>query len=329
MNFHHGFAPDPSRARGLDRFMHVKLGESLHHLSQQCAGVIAHDVPRLAALADSLDRGERQSPAVFAHYYRLLNAVLAEDYIEAQEAFAALARLERPDSQLRIEPLTMQQLGTSAALYMSMMNADPGVDLGFCAPTPAVYEPFKQRLQESLQLLRTAVPELAGEIEAIIHEVVIVAGDKAKKFQFDGGSHFQLWGALFLNGDFHKDRIAMVEVLAHESAHSLLFGFCTEEFLVDNADDELFASPLRPDPRPMDGIYHATFVSARMHWALDRLLSSGVLDASGRERAIAANAANAVNFRSGYSVVAAHGRLTELGRRLMAGASDYMAGVPH
>ena len=73
MNIHYGFAPDPCRARQLDRFMHVKLGESLRHLSEECAAVIPHDASRLAVLADSLDRGERQSPAVFAHYYRLLN----------------------------------------------------------------------------------------------------------------------------------------------------------------------------------------------------------------------------------------------------------------
>jgi hypothetical protein len=327
MNIHYGFAPDPSRARQLDRFMHVKLGESLRHLSEECAAVIPHDASRLAVLADSLDRGERQSPAVFAHYYRLLNAVLAEEYAEAEQAFDALARLERPNPELRIEPLAEQQLGVNYPLYMGMMNADPTLDLGFCGPAVTVYEPFKRRLQESFDMLRAAVPDLAGEIEAIIHEVVIVAGDKSKKFQFDGGSHFQLWGALFLNGDFHKDQIAMVEVLAHESAHSLLFGFCTEEFLVDNPDDELFSSPLRPDPRPMDGIYHATFVSARMHWALDQLLRSGVLDDSGRERAIVANVANVANFRSGYSVVAEHGRLTGLGRQLMSGATEYMAGV--
>jgi hypothetical protein len=327
MNIHHGFAPDPARARQLDRFMHVKLGESLRHLSEQCARVIPHNASRLASLAQSLDRGERQSPAVFAHYYHLLNAVLSEDNPEGDQAFEALARLERPDPVLRIAPLTEQQLGSSYPLYRSLMNADASLQLGFCDPTAAVYEPFKERLQEAIHTLRAAVPELGGEIEAIIHEVIVVAGDKSKKFQFDGGSHFQLWGALFLNGDFHKDQIAMIEVLAHESAHSLLFGFCTEEFLVENPDEELFSSPLRPDPRPMDGIYHATFVSARMHWALDRLLNSNVLDASGRNRAIEANRANVANFRSGYSVVAQHGRLTELGKRLMSGASDYMASV--
>jgi len=319
------FAPDAARARQLDHSMLVRLGESLRHLSAQCQGIVAHDSARLETLAHALCCGQRQSPAVFAHYYNLLNAVLDEQLDEAEQQFAALVRIEPVASTLKIAPLTARELGSNYTLYSSMMNSDPSVDLGFTSPPETTYGSFRHRLQEGLRLLRAAVPELAGEIEAIIHEVVIVAGDKAKKFQFDGGSHFQLWGALFLNGDFHKDEVAIVEVLAHESAHSLLFGFCTDEFLVDNEDEELYSSPLRPDPRPMDGIYHATFVSARMHWALSHLLVSGLLDTPARERAIAANAANVGNFRAGYSVVEKHGRLTGLGQRLMDGASAYMA----
>lgn len=323
----HHFEPDAARARQMGHSMLVRLGESLRHLSEQSQCVVPHDVARLNALASALERGERQSPAVFAHYYRLLDAVLDEQFDEAGRQFAALARMEPVASSLKIKPLAPRELGANYDLYLSMMNADPSIDIGFSPPLPSTFATFRQRLETGLNLLREAVPELAGEIEAIIHEIVVVAGDKSKAFQFDGGSHFQLWGALFLNGDFHPDEVGIVEVLAHESAHSLLFGFCTDQLLVNNEDEELYSSPLRPDPRPMDGIYHATFVSARMHWAMDHLLGSDMLNTAARERAIKANVSNIANFRSGHSVVMEHGRLTELGQRLMQGASSYMSGV--
>jgi hypothetical protein len=324
---YHDFAPDPARARQLDGSMLMRLGESLRHLSERCRGIVPHDSVRLGALASALSVGQRQSPAVFAHYYKLLNAVLDEQLDEAEQQFAALARIEPVTATLKIAPLSAEQLGSTYSLYLSLMNSDPSLDLGFTSPPEGTYGAFRERLESGLRLLREAAPDLAGEIEAIIHEVVVVAGDKSKKFQFDGGSHFQLWGALFLNGDFHKDEIAVAEVLAHESAHSLLFGFCTDEFLVENPDEEVYSSPLRPDPRPMDGIYHATFVSARMHWAVAQIINSGRLDAAARERATAANAANMANFRAGYEVVERHGRLTGLGHRLMQGARAYMAAV--
>ena len=71
--------------------------------------------------------------------------------------------------------------------------------------------------------------------------------------------------------------LSLLETLAHEAAHSLLFGIQISGPLVLNPDDARFASPLRVDLRPMDGVYHATFVSARMHFAMQELLASGLL----------------------------------------------------
>lgn len=64
----------------------------------------------------------------------------------------------------------------------------------------------------------------------------------------------------------------MDEVLAHEAGHSLLFGLTVDEPLVLNLDDVLYPSPLREDPRPMDDIYHAAFVSAHMALAMETLI---------------------------------------------------------
>ena len=75
----------------------------------------------------------------------------------------------------------------------------------------------------------------------------------------------------------------------------------------------------------MDGIYHATFVSARMHLAMSRLLESGLLDEDGHAATIAALEADRVNFASGDAVIREYGVLTELGREVMEGARQYMA----
>lgn len=66
-------------------------------------------------------------------------------------------------------------------------------------------------------------------------------------------------------------------MLAHEAGHCLLFGLTIDEPLVLNDDNEMFLSPLRPDPWPMDGICHATLQSVRMAWAMEALGDSGLL----------------------------------------------------
>ena len=55
--------------------------------------------------------------------------------------------------------------------------------------------------------------------------------------------------------------------------------------LTENDLSERYASPLREDPRPMEGLVHAAFVLARMSYVLRRFLRSGVLSLEEAERA--------------------------------------------
>ena len=110
-----------------------------------------------------------------------------------------------------------------------------------------------------------------------------------------------------------------------ESGHNLLFGLCADGPLHTNEDDDRFASPLRIDPRPMDGIIHAAYVTARMHQSVQRLLDAGVLDEAQTREAREAVIANAKRFAMGMQTVDAHAKLTPLGETVMANARAYMA----
>lgn len=321
------FYPDPGRALHLDRGMHRELGLSLRHVCEASKAAIQFDQIGMNRLIGLSSGYEILSPAVFARYYELVEAITDDRFDDARRLFDELANAKPVPKTLQVVTLGEPELGDESERYSRLMNADTSIQLGFLPPAPEVAAAFRERLARGIRLLDTVLPELAGEIRAIVHQIVIVGSDPTAKFQFDGGSHYQLWGALFLNGNFHPDEIAIAEVLAHESAHSLLFGFCTHEPLVHNADEELFSSPLRVDKRPMDGIYHATFVSARMHWAMSRLAQSDALDTQQKQRARTAAAADAVNFNAGYAVVAEHADLSSLGRSLMASAKAYMDSV--
>ena len=327
MNGHFGFEPDPGRACRINRSMHAELGKSLRHVCEQSAGVISFDPASLEALIARIEGGERQKPFTFSLYYDLVDAIFDEDFSTAEAVFAAMALAEPASAKLLIAGLGEPGLAEQSYRYQRLMNADQTLDIGFSRPSLEVAHAFRERFITGMALLDRAIPSLAGEIREIVCEVVSVVGDPRRAYQFDGGSHYQLWGALFLNAEFHKTDHAMVEVVAHESAHSLLFGFCTHEALVENEDDEVFASPLRPDPRPMDGIFHATYVSARMHWAMSRLIESGEIEGEAREQAIESRLADKQNFCAGHEIIRAHARLTPTGRALIDAASHYMETV--
>ena len=319
-----GFEPDPGRARRLDRSMHLELAGSLRYVRECLADRPELRPERIDAATAVIDADGRVEPGVFAAYYRLVEALAEGDRPGAERALERLGAARPVPARRRHAPLEDPARCERSRDYVRLLQDETSQGLGL-TPLPAGRAAaFEPRFERGMALMREAIPELAGEVDAIVREVVAVGSDPSAEFQVDGGSHYQLWGALFLNADFHPTDAAMLEVIAHESAHSLLFGLCTEEPLVTNDDDERYPSPLRDDLRPMDGIYHAAFVSARMHWAMARLLAAGVLDDAGRAQAAAARDADRACFEAGWSVVARHARLTPLGRELMAGARRYM-----
>jgi HEXXH motif-containing protein len=193
-------------------------------------------------------------------------------------------------------------------------------------PNPALMAGYRQRLAAAFELLDEGFPQMAAEIRALLREIVVAAGPQdPKAITFDGASSYMMWGAVLLNARGQKDVLDTAQALAHESGHNLLFGFSSSGPLVENSDDELFGSPLRRDPRPMDGVFHATYVIARMHQTLSRLLESAVLDADQAELAKRDLALHRKNFEAGDLVIHQGGRLTEVGHQAIESAREYMA----
>ena len=246
---------------------------------------------------------------------------------EASSLFAVLITLPSHSEGLDIVALADPKADLTAQRYARFLNTDPSISFEIFPPSTEAAESCRAQIRDALALLDAGDPDLAGEIRALLRQIVLASGSKdPKAYTFDGASSFMLWGAIIINADRRDGAIGMTQMLAHESAHNLLFGFSADESLVENSPDELFSSPLRKDPRPMDGIYHATFVTARMYRVVHRLIESGVLDAASKEKAEKDLADNARLFKQGIETVQRHAKLTPLGESVMRGAADYIGG---
>jgi hypothetical protein len=321
------FAPSGARAAGFDGLMRSRLADSLDHIVERSRGLIAFDEPALARLIAGLRSGTRVSPDVFAIYYDLVESLLEGREDAGEALMAEIAAIGRPGGDLAIVPFARSELGARTFdRYRRMMDTDPAAPYRFEEPPAEAATAYAAGIRAALDLMARADGELAGEFRSLVSQVLLATGESADGLsEFDGGSSFMLWGALFINPGRPKTDVELVETLAHESAHSLLFGFAIDDPLVENPDSERFKSPLRDDPRPMDGIYHATFVSARMHYAMAKLAGSGLLSGGKQAAAEEAMARDRRAFLDGLETVEAHGRLTAKGAAIMAGARNYMA----
>jgi HEXXH motif-containing protein len=320
------FEPDAARARALNRSLRVGTAESLEHILRASRDVLPVDEAGLAAVATALRGDKRFPPGLFGLYYDLVDAIAEDRLDDAGACFAAIT-LQRPVADaVAIRRLDDAELGAGMAeRYGRMLDTDAANPHRFFAPDPADCAAGALLLGEATDLLRKGCPRVHAEFTELVTEIVMAGGTNlATEEDFLAGSTFTLWGALFVNPAIKRTRLSLVETLAHETAHSLLFGIQVSGPLVLNPDEERFASPLRVDPRPMDGVYHATFVSARMYVAMQELIAANLLDGEDTARARAAAAADREHFFEGLETVKRHARLTATGAAVMAGAEDYM-----
>lgn len=307
--------------------MRLSLADSLDHIAEQADGKLPFNFSSFAPLISGTRSGARYPCATFAIYAEIVQAICNGKPELALPLLQELA-LEKPLAQpWRVLSIDDPVHTKNMARYLRFMNNDPNTKFFMGPPSADLAVRFSQRVFAGYRLLASSAPELAAEFDELVSDVIMVVGDDKAKYQFDGGSSYLLWGALFLNATSHETEVAMAEVMAHESAHILLYACAADEALVNNPDEELFASPLRRDLRPMDGIYHATFVSARMHWAMQQLIQSGRLDESASAAAEAARLEDVKNFWAGHEVVARQGQLTKTGSEVMQAALSYMESV--
>src|SRR5690348_973271 len=319
------FRPDPERGRFLYDRIKGRLGESFRQIADASSSIAQIDEGRLTAFLDSMSRSPKISPRFFAIYHEILVAADEDDVDAVSRLFGELVGADSSGNSVPCYNLTDEYLGPSnAARYRRWADMDPENPLNLLPLTPAEYGRIAAATRDAFALMDAGAPEVSGEIRSLLAEVVFAGGAADDKFMFHGISSFFLWGTVLINAEGHKTALQVVQTLAHESSHMHLFAVALDEPLVHNSDEERYQSPLRVDPRPMDGIYHATYVTARMHYVLSRLLSSSALSSAQVEEAKIACANHVKSYREGYEVVCSKGNLSELGQGLLNRANDYM-----
>jgi HEXXH motif-containing protein len=307
--------------------LHARFRESLAHLFERCSGHVAFDKARADALVARLAQPLRLPPAVYGHYFDAVDAVAAQDLAALQRAIDALMAYDPATTPpaLELRPLNRDTFSAEeeAALRRQFVS-DSLHDTQLSHLVGANCDAALARLRASLDLLRAHAPVAHGEMETLVSEIVPVHGQVHDGLEFDGASSLRRWGTVLINMARHRSRVALAETLVHEAAHGTLFAMSPVEFYVLNPAEERFSSPLRLDPRPLDGIYHATFVLARMHAAMRELIASPDLAQDVRAEAITLAKRSRAHFQEGYDVLAAHATYTPTGRAIMEETHAYM-----
>lgn len=317
--------PDGKRARALDDKMASLLRRSLDTIRVEAAGVAQCRVAgSLARAVDDVALDRRPRPVVWAHYAELCDAIASDDISAANFTAAALDDALGAASAPYVSNLNDRDLGIgNAALYAKVLDDDRAAPRDLVAVDEGEVARARALIGEAHDLFGGTCPDLLSEMDALVREIVLVGGRPGGN-EFAGAATLFLWGAIFINPTTIPDRLAMAEALTHEAGHALLTGLTGGLDVTVNDRHERYPSPLRADPRPVEGVAHAAFVLARMTLMLDRLAHARQLDDRERARLDAMRAANADLFDSAMLTLREHARFTPDGTAIFGACESFM-----
>ena len=166
-------------------------------------------------------------------------------------------------------------------------------------------------LREALALIAAHLPTLRAEIDLFLHLAVPVGYDDHKHLS---ASYQEALGTIYLT--LHPNLMTMTEAVIHEFSHNKLNALLELDPVLENAFWPLYASPVRPDPRPLHGVLLAVHAFQPVARLYERMTEAGHPRAQSPDFQRRFAQIRRINH-AGTDVVLSHGRPTALGRPLL------------
>ena len=161
-------------------------------------------------------------------------------------------------------------------------------------------------------LIDRYLPLLGQELRMVGVQIIPVGYDSEKHLS---ASYKEAIGTVYMT--LHPNLMTMTEALIHELQHNKLNAACHLDPLLHNALSPLFASPVRPDPRPLHGVLLAVHAFQPVACLYRAMLAQGdelAADQSWRRRFGQIIGKN----HDGATTILTHGQPTDAGTGLLA-----------
>jgi len=323
------FSPSRESGIALRESLNRDFASSFEHIFGACGEHFEVPERQVEALLSRIRAGSRETPYIYSLHFKLLEFIRDDRSDDVQALITEIPSLGPAEPGVLVTSLLAEDFPWDAGIVAGYFADEQDSLFKYVEPRADAVPARRTQIDAALDLLRQAVPGLAGELDELVTTVILARGVAANDESelmapFEGASALRAFGAIMLDGQPDQTLVDCAASLIHEESHIALFALSPMEGVVTNADDERHESPLRTDSRPLEGVFHATFVLARMVYGMESLLSSGCL--SGSESDVAADIINASRplFFDGLKTLRRHGKFTPDGAAALEAAESYM-----
>lgn len=261
--------PDKDNSNHLHRLTREIICEKLYSIVQQIGEQLPMDFSYEIHCLKENNTGIA-NPALFHYYFQLKEAIDSENLDSILDIIHLIS--QQPivvQQQMNGYPNIVSAIDSEweRTLFIKTVRKEIVSDFGVENGCELVRPVFHSDLTQQADHVKLALEILRNTDET--HSYAATENLLAIKL-FDGtvrGFSYQAaYGNIYIRLPKETDlpTAYYLEHIVHECAHQHLFALQLIDPVVLNHKDELFDAPIRKQKRPMDGIFHACFVLARM-----------------------------------------------------------------
>jgi len=320
------FCPTAKSGDALRSRFNNDFADSLEYLLSVCRPHVSFDVDSIDVVLSRIRAGSRETPILYNLHFELVDALQANDL---ETAAALLTRIadETPAPQgISIVALGLSDDGRDAQVSIPYF-CEQDTQFTYSSPMVEPAERTRSVLLDAINDLHWFAPGLAAEMEALVSTVILARGtvvDQAEPAEFESVTALRAFSGVLFNAHSEASSLQCAISLIHESAHMALFAYSPSEGVVTNPPTERYTSPLRTDARPVEGIFHQSFVLARMIYGMDMLRSAPEATAARCDFADSFVVYNIPRFNDAVETLHKHASLTPQGAKALEASRDFV-----
>ncbi len=284
------------------------------------------DLNHIILKLSSLDQNQKFSPSIYTGYHILQSAYDSQNKTLVLDALHFLVQYcNDKGGNNNIDYSTILTEPYENHCIDTFRKSNPKDDFG--VPAFDVVEMFPilnvkkykippSSLKKAEEILSLIDMDLWKEYQAYVSILKIFQG---KSLQ--GGTSLNCFGTVYLRmpEDSEHPVLYFLEHIVHETSHLHLYALAGDRDLVRNDSASVYDSPIRHDKRPIIGVFHATFVLARLVRIFQRYLNHFSNDYP--EGTTFYNRISR-DFKTGYSILKENCLFTTLGRQIFDSLDD-------
>jgi hypothetical protein len=305
----------------LRRIYNQMFTKSLLSLINTAARGFKKEYVQLTTMVNILNPDEKFNPQLHAIHASLVNALKNNSVIEVSRLLVTLFQVleHHPYAQVfGVSTITSESWEQDVLESLKEQNRNqygklPTIDL---VDEDQIMK-YSSLIAESLESLKKASPLFFKEFESYVTEIKLFNSDRLV-----GMTDPRLFGSVYIcipNNELPPS-VYFCEHIIHETSHLHLNTLFAQDRLILNDPSERYTAPIRPDPRPMYGIFHATYVLSRMVRIFDQL--ARLFEGSSYKTCLTIFKKQFIN---GYTTINCYGKLTERGQKILQSYSDIIA----